>query len=131
MRNLRKYNYVNVFNQVGFSQIPEMGNVVNAGGIRAMVKYMPEFRKIMSRAKDGKLNNEFLDEIETLVSGTGSNRLVDSTINRTDDFAGVTTKVGKIEKGKKTKQMFHKRSYKGKKNILHNNEQALIYFIEG
>ena len=98
MRNLRKYNYVNVFNQVGFSQIPEMGNVVNAGGIRAMVKYMPEFRKIMSRAKDGKLNNEFLDEIETLVSGTGSNRLVDSTINRTDDFAGVTTKVGKIEK---------------------------------
>ena len=98
MRNLRKYNYVNVFNQVGFSQIPEMGNVVNAGGIRAMVKYMPEFRKIMSRAKDGKLSNEFLDEIETLVSGTGSNRLVDSTINRTDDFAGVTTKVGKIEK---------------------------------
>ena len=98
LRNLRKYNYVNVFNQVGFSQIPEMGNVVNAGGIRAMVKYMPEFKKIMSRAKDGKLNNEFLDEIETLVSGTGSNRLVDSTINRTDDFAGVTTKVGKIEK---------------------------------
>ena len=98
LRNLRKYNYVNVFNQVGFSQIPEMGNVINAGGIRAMVKYMPEFRKIMSRAKDGKLNNEFLDEIETLVSGTGSNRLVDSTINRTDDFAGVTTKVGKIEK---------------------------------
>ena len=75
-----------------------MGNVVNAGGIRAMVKYMPEFRKILSRAKDGKLNNEFLDEIETLVSGTGSNRLVDSTINRTDDFAGVTTKIGKIEK---------------------------------
>jgi len=98
MRNLRKYNYVNVFNQVGFSQIPEMGNVINAGGIRAMVKYMPEFRKIMSRAKDGKLSNEFLDEIETLVSGTGSNRLVDSTINRTDDFAGITTKIGKIEK---------------------------------
>ena len=97
-RNLRKYNYVNVFNQVGFSQIPEMGNVVATAGLRGMVKYMPEFRKIMSRAKDGKLNNEFLDEIETLVSGTGSNRLVDSTINRTDDFAGVTTKVGKIEK---------------------------------
>ena len=97
-RNLRKYNYVNVFNQVGFSQIPEMGNVVATAGLRGMVKYMPEFRKIMSRAKDGKLSNEFLDEIETLVSGTGSNRLVDSTINRTDDFAGVTTKVGKIEK---------------------------------
>ena len=98
LRNLRKYNYINVFNQVGFSQIPEMGNVISSGGIRAMVKYMPELKKILSRAKDGKLNNEFLDEIETLVSGTGSNRLIDSTINRTDDFAGVTTKVGKIEK---------------------------------
>jgi len=98
LRNLRKYNYVNVFNQVGFSQIPEMGNVIATAGIRGMVKYMPEFKKIMSRAKDGKLNNEFLDEIETLVSGTGSNRLIDSTINRTDDFAGMTTKVGKIEK---------------------------------
>jgi len=98
LRNLRKYNYVNVFNQVGFSQIPEMGNVIASAGIRGMVKYMPEFKKILSRAKDGKLNNEFLDEIETLVSGTGSNRLIDSTINRTDDFAGMTTKVGKIEK---------------------------------
>lgn len=97
-RNLRKYNYVNVFNQVGFSQIPEMGNIIATAGLRGMIKYMPEFRKILSRAKDGKLSNEFLDEIETLVSGTGSNRLVDSTINRTDDFAGVTTKVGKIEK---------------------------------
>ena len=98
LRNLRKYNYVNVFNQVGFSQIPEMGNVIGTAGVRTMIKYMPEYKKILSRAKDGKLNNEFLDEIETLVSGTGSNRLIDSTINRTDDFAGMTTKVGKIEK---------------------------------
>ena len=98
LRNLRKYNYVNVFNQVGFSQIPEMGNVIGTAGVRTMIKYMPEYKKILSRAKDGKLNNEFLDEIETLVSGTGSNRLIDSTINRTDDFAGMTTKIGRTEK---------------------------------
>ena len=52
----------------------------------------------MTRAKNGKLSNEFLDEIETLISGTGANRLVDSVVNRTDDFTGMTTKVGKIEK---------------------------------
>jgi len=98
LRNLRKYNYVNVFNQVGFSQIPEMGNVINAGGVRAMIKYMPEYKKLLKRAKDGKLSNEFLDEIETLVSGTGSNRLIDSTINRTEDFAGATSTVGRAEK---------------------------------
>ena len=98
LRNLRKYNYVNVFNQVGFSQIPEMGNVIGTAGVRTMIKYMPEYKKILTRARNGKLNNEFLDEIETLVSGTGSNRLIDSTINRTDDFAGMTTKVGRTEK---------------------------------
>jgi hypothetical protein len=98
LRNLRKYNYANVFNQVGFAQIPELGNIIGTAGIRGFIKFIPEFKNILTRAKDGKLSNEFLDEIETLVSGTGSNRLVDSVINRTDDFAGMTTKVGKIEK---------------------------------
>jgi hypothetical protein len=98
LRNLRKYNYANVFNQVGFSQIPELGNIIGTAGIRTFVKYIPEFKNILTRAKTGKLTNEFLDEIETLVSGTGSNRLIDSVINRTDDFAGMTTKVGRVEK---------------------------------
>jgi hypothetical protein len=97
-RNIRKYNYANIFNQVGFAGIPELGNVIGNAGIKSFIKYIPEFKSIVSRAKTGKLKNEFLDEIETLVSGTGSNRLVDSVINRTDDFAGVTTSVGKIEK---------------------------------
>jgi hypothetical protein len=97
-RNIRKYNYANIFNQVGFAQIPELGNVIAVSGIRSFIKYIPEFKNILTRAKDGKLKNEFLDEIETLISGTGSNRLVDSVINRTDDFSGLTTSVGKIEK---------------------------------
>lgn len=97
-RNIRKYNYANIFNQIGFAQIPELANVISNAGIKSFVKYIPEFKTILSRAKTGKLKNEFIDEIETLVSGTGSNRLVDSVINRTDDLAGVTTSVGKIEK---------------------------------
>jgi len=98
LRYLRKYNYANVFNQVGFSQLPELGNVISQAGIRGMIKYIPEFKNILTRAKNGKVNNELLNELETVVSGTGSNRLIDSTINRTDDFAGMTTKVGKVEK---------------------------------
>lgn len=98
LRNLRKYNYANVFNQVGFAQIPELGNIIGTAGVRTFVKYIPEFKNILTRAKNGKLTNEFLDEIETLVSGTGSNRLIDSVINRTDDFAGMTNKVGRAEK---------------------------------
>jgi hypothetical protein len=98
LRYLRKYNYANVFNQVGFSQLPELGNVISQAGIRGMIKYIPEFKNILTRAKNGKVNNELLDELESVVSGTGSNRLIDSTINRTDDFAGMTTKIGKLEK---------------------------------
>jgi len=98
LRNLRKYNYANVFNQVGFAQIPELGNIIGTAGVRTFVKYIPEFKNILTRAKNGKLSNELLDELETLVGGTGSNRLVDSVINRTDDFAGMTTRVGKVEK---------------------------------
>lgn len=97
-RNFRKYNYANVFNQVGFAQIPELGNIIGTAGVKSFVKYIPEFKNIITRARDGKLSNEFLDEIETVISGTGANRLVDSVVNRTDDFAGMTTKVGKIEK---------------------------------
>ena len=98
LRYLRKYNYANVFNQVGFSQLPELGSVIANAGVRGMIKYIPEFKNILTRAKNGKVNNELLDELESVVSGTGSNRLIDSTINRTDDFAGMTTKVGKLEK---------------------------------
>ena len=97
-RNFRKYNYANVFNQVGFAQVPELGNTIGNAGVKSFIKYIPEYKSIMTRAKNGKLSNEFLDEIETLISGTGANRLVDSVVNRTDDFAGMTTKVGKIEK---------------------------------
>lgn len=97
-RNIRKYNYANIFNQIGFAQLPELANVIANAGIKSFIKYIPEFKNILIRTKSGKLKNEFLDEIETIISGTGSNRLVDSVINRTDDFAGATTSVGKIEK---------------------------------
>ena len=97
-RNFRKYNYANVFNQVGFAQVPELGNTIGNAGVKSFIKYIPEYKSIMTREKNVKLSNEFLDEIETVISGTGANRLVDSVVNRTDDFAGMTTKVGKIEK---------------------------------
>ena len=98
LRNVRKYNYVNLFNQVGFAQLPELGNVIGEAGFIAFAKHIPEWKKLLTRAKDGKLSNELLDEIETLISGTGSNRLTDSVLNRTDDFAGASSRVGTFEK---------------------------------
>ena len=97
-RNLRKYNYANVFNQLGFSQIPDHGNILGEGGIVMYARYMPQWKKLVQRAKDGKLSDEFLDEMETFVSGTGSNRLTSSILNRTDDFAGINKRVGGAEK---------------------------------
>jgi hypothetical protein len=98
LRNIRKYNYVNLFNQIGFAQIPEMGNIVGEGGVLTFIKWIPQWKKILIRAKNGKLEDEFLDEMESFYSGSGSNRLIDSVMNRTDDFDGINTKIGKGEK---------------------------------
>lgn len=97
-RNVRKYNYVNVFNQIGFSQIPDHGNILATAGPVMYARYMPLWKSIIKRTKDGKLSDEFLDEMETFVSGTGSNRLTSSILNRTDDFAGINKRVGGVEK---------------------------------
>ena len=98
LRNVRKYNYVNLFNQIGFAQIPEMGNIVGEGGVITYLKWMPEWKKLIQRGKDGKPVDEFINEMEEVFSGSGSNRLIDSVMNRTDDLAGKTSKIAGAEK---------------------------------
>jgi len=98
LRNVRKYNYVNLFNQIGFAQIPEMGNIVGEGGAITFLKWIPEWKNLIQRGKDGKPVDEFINEMEQVFSGSGSNRLIDSIMNRTDDFAGKTSKLAKGEK---------------------------------
>lgn len=85
LRWLRDLNFVRVMNQVGFAQIAEIGNILGTAGWRASLQSMPTLRKIYSRAQDGSMSDELLDELE-VIWGLGTDRLRHSFTNRMDDF---------------------------------------------
>jgi len=97
LRLLRDYNFIRVMNQVGFAQLAEIGNILGQGGFRAMVQSMPGLKSIWSRARDGSLSDELLDEIE-VIWGLGTDRLRQSFTNRMDDYGSFETRaVGQVE----------------------------------
>ena len=85
LRMVRDFNFVRVMNQVGFAQIAEIGNILGSAGFRATLQHVPAMRKIWSRAKDGKMSDELLDEIE-VIWGIGTDRLRNVASNRMDDY---------------------------------------------
>ena len=98
LRTVRDYNFIRVMNQVGFAQIPEVGQIVGQMGWKATLQHVPVLRNIWSRARDGKLSDEFLDELETVL-GFGTDRLRHGVMNRFDDFgSGELTRFGKIDR---------------------------------
>lgn len=85
LRLIRDYNFIRVMNQVGFAQIAEIGNILGNAGFRATMQNIPALRKVYSRAKDGSMSDELLDEIE-VIWGTGTDRLRHTASNRMDDY---------------------------------------------
>jgi len=74
-RLLRDTNFVRVMNQTGLAQATELGNILSHAGIREMLAHIPEFRKMLSRAKSGELaDDELADELELWI-GLGTDRL--------------------------------------------------------
>ena len=74
-RLLRDTNFVRVMNQTGLAQATELGNIISHAGIREMLTHIPEFRKMLKRAKSGELaDDDLADELETWV-GLGTDRL--------------------------------------------------------
>ena len=85
LRILRDFNFIRVMNQVGFAQIAEIGNILGHAGIKATMQHVPAMRRIWSRAKDGSMSDELLDELET-IWGIGTDRLRHTASNRMDDY---------------------------------------------
>lgn len=90
LRMIRDYNFIRVMNQVGLAQLPEMANILGQGTFRAFFQQMPALRRIWSRAKDGRLEDELLDEIE-VIWGVGTDRLRHTVGNRYDDYGTLET----------------------------------------
>lgn len=93
LRMLRDFNFIRVMNQVGFAQLAEFGNTLGNAGFKATMQNIPAMRNIYRRAKDGHLEDELLDELES-IWGIGTDRLRRTYTNRMDDYGvyeGATT----------------------------------------
>lgn len=85
LRMLRDYNFIRVMNQVGFAQIAEIGNILGHAGWKATLQHVPALRGIYKRAANGRMEDDLLDEIET-IWGIGTDRLRRTSTNRMDDY---------------------------------------------
>lgn len=99
-RIMRKYNFSRVMNQVGFAQLSEMGNLIAAIGLKQTIKSIPELKAMLNRARNGKLEDELIDEAEAAFGGWGNERLLNQISNQTEDFGSRlgTESIGKTER---------------------------------
>ena len=91
-RLVQDYNFLRLMGQVGWAQFAELGNAYNVNGFRAMLRAVPEYRKMLKRAEDGQLEDPVLRDIESFY-GTGSDRMINQMINRLD-YAEAGTPTG-------------------------------------
>lgn len=65
MRRTRDWMFMSVMGASGWAQIPEIGTVMGAVGVRNLAKSVPEFGKFRRNALSGKLENRAAEEIES------------------------------------------------------------------
>jgi len=84
-RRIRDYNFIRVMGQVGFAQVAEFGNVLAMGGIRNVIRHLPEARAMFKRAADGRLEDPLARELEELF-GTGTEWIRNVAVTRWDEM---------------------------------------------
>ena len=84
-RLIQDYNFIRLMNQVGFAQFAELGNAVQVGGIRGLIRVVPEFKAMIKRAENGELTDPVLRDIEAFY-GTGAERMTNQMIHRIDQL---------------------------------------------
>lgn len=85
-RILGKYNYSVLMNQMGATQLGELGVVVATKGFYQTLRHVPELGKMFRRLKtDSSFADELLEELTSLTGGWGGERLTQQVSNRIDD----------------------------------------------
>ena len=108
-RRVRDLNYIRLMNRVGLAQVPELGNVVGTLGVRATVGSLPVVRKIISDAKGGKLDPQFIAELDHMLS-PGTDHLRSLARDRVADVHGDNLLAGnRVEQGIDTALQYGKR----------------------
>ena len=84
-RLIQDFNFIRLMNQVGFAQFAELGNAVQVGGIRGLIRVVPEFKAMIKRAENCELTYPVLRDIEAFY-GTGAERMTNQMIHRLDQL---------------------------------------------
>ena len=71
LRDLRRFNFVRVLNQVGIAQLPEYGVAVSQQGLRTLLNEIPVFRKLVDDAQAGKVDDTFYKDMAIIGSSNG------------------------------------------------------------
>lgn len=68
LKRIRAFNFVRVMGQVGVAQVSEFGNILGNGGLKSFAQHAPSFTALINAARTGKLNDQFMDEVEAIWS---------------------------------------------------------------
>jgi hypothetical protein len=82
-RLLQDYNFVRLMNQVGFTQIGELGNALSIGGVRGVLQSVPAVRSMLKRARDGKIEDPVIRDV-IAATGISADRNINQSMNRAD-----------------------------------------------
>ena len=74
LRDLRRFNFIRVLNQVGIAQLPEFG-VVTQQGLRTLANQIPAVRKLFDDAQAGKLPDTFRKDMAIIGSSNGDDHI--------------------------------------------------------
>jgi len=83
LRTMRDYQFSRVMNQVGWAQVAEYGTASGQMGWGMMAKQMPILGQFRRDIDTGKVNNDFIEEIDAIF-GTGVDRLLNLPSSRAD-----------------------------------------------
>lgn len=101
-RLLRDYNFTRIGGQLGFAQLPEIGNIIGNAGMRVMLQSMPSLRKVFWKAKNGKFDDDFLNEAEA-IWGFGTDLTRATPAVKMDDVASANiedaSKMARVDYG--------------------------------
>ena len=75
LRDLRRFNFIRVLNQVGIAQLPEFGVVTSQVGLRTMANQIPAIRKLFDDAQAGKLPDTFRKDMAIAGASNGDDHL--------------------------------------------------------
>lgn len=89
-RRMMGFNYLTMSGGFGLAQVAEFGGAVASAGFVAMAQQVPEFGKILKRARSGEWDSELANGVEVL-TGLGTEGMVNSFARRFQDEIDPTT----------------------------------------